>query len=646
MAASCKNVKCSERGYYSFIVSSYFYFMGNVFRNNEDRESMKKRKLMMVCILIMTLLLTSCTPSQQKEKDKKDHLTVYLWDNNMIKNIVPYIKEQLPDQEIEFIVGNNNVDLYNYLEKHGDLPDIITTRRFSEKDAKTLQPYLLDLGAYDIVSEYYPYALQYYTDSEQSVKWLPVCGIPETIIANKSLFDKYGMKIPKNYKEFARCCKKFHENNIKPYEAELSMDWAAHSLFQGAAIDQFSSIDGISWRSKIESSSKDNVFKDDLWKQIFKEVNTFIKDTYLTKSDLKYDLTTVRQKFINGEVAMFRGTPSVMDYLKSNMDDELIRIPYFSQTSDESWIYTYPSFNVALNSNLEENEEKLDVAMQVLDCFISEKGQKLVADGDGMISYNAHVQSDLSGMKGVKNEIGKNAFYIRYASNGSFTASFDIVRGLVSGKMNETQAYEEFKKEINSKKGKESSVIKFKDQYDISLNDHSGRDAASAILTTVRKDQGVDLAFSPYYYYTTSIYAGSCTSSELNMMIAHNDGTSLSVVNISGEQMKKLIDQYLTGTKRASYIISKYELPIASGMKLIVKKEKDHFRLKDIWIDGKTIDSKKQYRILLTDELIQMLKQMDPDKKEIKKTDLATDWISVISKGKQPSKPEDYIEIQ
>lgn len=617
-------------------------------KNNKDRESMKRKNLIIVCMLIVTLLLTSCTPTKQKTKETKNHLTVYLWDNNMIKDVVPYIKEQLPDQNIEFIVGNNNVDLYNYLEKHGDLPDIITTRRFSEKDATTLQPYLLDLGAYDIVSEYYPYALQYYTDKDQSVKWLPVCGIPETIIANKSLFDKYGIKIPKNYKEFAQCCKKLHENNIKPYEAELSMDWAAHSLLQGAAIDQFSNIDGISWRSQIESSSNKNVFKDQLWKQIFKEVHTFIKDTYLTETDLNKDLDTVREDFVNGKVAMFRGTPSVMDYLKSNMNDELVRIPYFSQTSDESWIYTYPSFNVALNKKLEDNDEKLNLAMKVLDCFISEKGQKLVADGDGMISYNAHMQSDLAGMKSIKNEIERNAFYIRYASNGSFRASLKVVSGLISGKMNESQAYVTFKNEINRKKEKEPSVIKLKKQYNIGLNERSGRDAASSILTTIRKNQGVPLAFSPYYYYASSIYTGSCTKTELDMMIAHNDGTALSQINLSGEQIKQLIDQYLFGTKENYYITSKYELPVASGMKLIVKKEKDHFRLKDIKIDGKSIKKKKYYCILLTDDVVKLLKQMNKDQevKKINMIDLANSWTSVISKGKQPSNPEDYIEVQ
>ena len=81
------------------------------------------------------------------------------------------------------------MDLYNYLEEHDSLPDILTIRRFSAADARRLRPFLLDLSAYDIVSDYYPYALQYYTDTDGKIQWLPVCGIPETIIADQTLIE-------------------------------------------------------------------------------------------------------------------------------------------------------------------------------------------------------------------------------------------------------------------------------------------------------------------------------------------------------------------------------------------------------------------------------------------------------------------------
>ena len=150
-----------------------------------------------VGVLLVTGILAGCGQSK-----KDDHLTVYLWENRLMKNIAPYIHEQFPDQDIEFIIGNNDTDLYSYFKEHGELPDIMTVRRFSGTDAQDLQPYLMDFASYDVVSKYYSYAVEYYKDTDDEIQWLPICAIPQTIIANKTLFDQYGIKVPENYEEY------------------------------------------------------------------------------------------------------------------------------------------------------------------------------------------------------------------------------------------------------------------------------------------------------------------------------------------------------------------------------------------------------------------------------------------------------------
>lgn len=137
----------------------------------------------MLSVVLLITALGGCGAlggKQEAENNQKDdnHL-VYLWDSSLMSEFASYVKEQCPDVEVEFISGNNNVFLYDYLEKHGELPDIITTRRFSSVDAKNLCSYLLDLSAFDVVSEFYPYALQNYIECFGGVHWLPVCGIPE-----------------------------------------------------------------------------------------------------------------------------------------------------------------------------------------------------------------------------------------------------------------------------------------------------------------------------------------------------------------------------------------------------------------------------------------------------------------------------------
>ena len=126
---------------------------------------MKKAKRCLIAVvsgvLAAAAVLSGCGQSKKEVSKNDDHLTVYLWENRLMKNIAPYIHEQFPDQDIEFIIGNNDTDLYSYFKEHDELPDIITVRRFSGTDAQDLQPYLMDFASYDVVSKYYSYAVQY-----------------------------------------------------------------------------------------------------------------------------------------------------------------------------------------------------------------------------------------------------------------------------------------------------------------------------------------------------------------------------------------------------------------------------------------------------------------------------------------------------
>lgn len=594
-------------------------------------------------VLLVTGILAGCGQSK-----KDDHLTVYLWENRLMKNIAPYIHEQFPDQDIEFIIGNNDTDLYSYFKEHGELPDIMTVRRFSGTDAQDLQPYLMDFASYDVVSKYYSYAVEYYKNTDDEIQWLPICALPQTIIANKTLFDQHGIKVPENYEEYVQVCQQFYDKGIKPYSMDLAEDWSNQEIIQAAAIGEFTSLDGIDWRNKAETSAGEIKFDDVLWKRIFSETSQFLKDSHFSEEDINVNSNTGTQMFVEGKSAMFHGQPTDMQKLQDQMDAELIRIPYFSQTSDSSFVYMFPSLNIAFNKELEKNQEKLDTALDVLDCMNSEQGQKLIADGSGVISFNTDVPSMMQNVPGLEEEIKDTSIYIRYSAQKSFDASLEAVHGLLSGKMDEMQAYNAFRSAMNSKDSKEKSTVNFENEYSISLNDKSGRDAASSILTTIREENDAQLALTPYYYYTSSIYKGECTSSRVGLMTAKNSDTPLYLVKLNGEQVYELVKKYLTEADENFYVTTKYELPIASGMKIIVKNEENGFSLKDITINDKKIDTEKEYSILLTDTTKSILKKINPKCaiEQIGDTTLSSAWIAAMSNGQQPSAPEDYIEVE
>ena len=614
---------------------------------------MKKKKrylaVLVAGVLLATAVLSGCGQSKKEISKNDDHLTVYLWENRLMKNIAPYIQEQFPDHDIEFIVGNNDTDLYSYFEEHGELPDIITVRRFSGTDAKDLQPYLMDFASYDVVSRYYSYALQYYKNSKDEIQWLPICGIPQTIIANKTLFDQYGIKIPENYEEYAQACQQFYDNGIKPYSLDLAEDWSAHEVIQTGAIGEFMSLDGIKWRSSAESASGDIAFDDALWERIFSETNTFLRDSHFTKDDISVDINTATQMFLEGKAAMFHGYPALMQDFQEQMDAELIRIPFFSQISDEAFINMTPSLNIAFNKDLEKDQEKLDLALDVLDCMISEEGQKLIADGSGVISLNIDVPSMMEDVPSMmEDEISDNSVYIRYSAQKSFDASLEAVHGLLSGEMDATQAYNVFRNVMNSKDIEEKATVNFEHKYSISLNDKNGRDAASSILTTIRKENDAQLAFAPYYYFTSSVYKGECAGSRVALMTAKNSDTSLYLAKINGKQIHELVSKYLTDSNDDFSVTDKYELPIASGMKIVIKDEENKFSLKDIIVNEKKLDEEKEYSILLTETTMSILKKINPECaiEQLNDTTLSSAWVAAMANGQQPSAPEDYIEVE
>lgn len=614
---------------------------------------MKKKKRYLAAlvagVLLATAVLSGCGQSKKEISKNDDHLTVYLWENRLMKNIAPYIQEQFPDHDIEFIVGNNDTDLYSYFEEHGELPDIITVRRFSGTDAKDLQPYLMDFASYDVVSRYYSYALQYYKNSKDEIQWLPICGIPQTIIANKTLFDQYGIKIPENYEEYAQACQQFYDNGIKPYSLDLAEDWSAHEVIQTGAIGEFMSLDGIKWRSSAESASGDIAFDDALWERIFSETNTFLRDSHFTKEDISVDINTATQMFLEGKAAMFHGYPALMQDFQEQMDAELIRIPFFSQISDEAFINMTPSLNIAFNKDLEKDQEKLGLALDVLDCMISEEGQKLIADGSGVISLNIDVPSMMEDVPSMmEDEISDNSVYIRYSAQKSFDASLEAVHGLLSGEMDATQAYNVFRNVMNSKDTEEKATVNFEHKYSISLNDKNGRDAASSILTTIRKENDAQLAFAPYYYFTSSVYKGECAGSRVALMTAKNSDTSLYLAKINGKQIHELVSKYLTDSNDDFSVTDKYELPIASGMKIVIKDEENKFSLKDIIVNEKKLDEEKEYSILLTETTMSILKKINPECaiEQLNDTTLSSAWVAAMANGQQPSAPEDYIEVE
>ena len=50
------------------------------------------------------------------EREEADTISVYLWSTNLYESYAPYIQSRLPEVNIEFVVGNNDLDFYKFID--------------------------------------------------------------------------------------------------------------------------------------------------------------------------------------------------------------------------------------------------------------------------------------------------------------------------------------------------------------------------------------------------------------------------------------------------------------------------------------------------------------------------------------------------
>ena len=79
-------------------------------------------------------------------------------------------------------------------------------------------------------------------------------------------------------------------------------------------------------------------------------------------------------------------------------------------------------------------------------------------------------------------------------------------------------------------------------------------------------------------------------------MTAKSSDTALYVAKMNGKQVYELVENYLADADENFYVTNKYELPIASGMKMIVNQAESGFSLKDLTVNDKKIDKERNTR--------------------------------------------------
>ena len=549
----------------------------------------------LLALVVGLSLLTGCgtkTAEQVQQQEDAQTIQVYLWTNNLYETYAPYIQSQLPDVNIEFIVGNNDLDFYKFLQQNGGLPDIITCCRFSLHDAAPLKDSLMNLAMTNEAGAVYNTYLNSFKNEDGSVNWLPVCADAHGFVVNRSLFEQYDIPLPTDYASFVSACQAFEALGIRSFTADYTYDYTCMETLQGLSAAELTTTEGRKWRTAYsDPASTVRVGLDDaVWPGAFERMAQFIQDTHLTADDLALNYDGVTEMFRNGEVAMYFGSSAGVKMFQDEGINTIF-MPFFSQNG-EKWIMTTPYFQVALNRDLEQDTARREIAMKVLNVMLSEEAQnRIVADGQDVLSYSQNVPLRLTEyMKDVRDVVEENHMYIRIASNDFFAVSKDVVSKMIAGEYTAKQAYRAFNAQLLAEEepAADEPVLTSGKSYSNVFHANGGNAAFSVMANTLRGVYGTDVLLATANSFTGSVLKADYNQNMAASMIMPNSLMSRQRT-MTGAELKEVVRAFVEGCEGGFVPFNRGSLPIVSGIVVEVKENNGSYTLTGITRNGQPL---------------------------------------------------------
>ena len=616
---------------------------------------MKKKKwnkLLAVFLVMATVLslLAGCG-GKRAEKEDAETITVYLWSTNLYEAYAPYIQEQLPDINIEFVVGNNDLDFYRFLEENGGLPDIITCCRFSLHDASPLKDSLMDLSTTNEAGAVYDTYLSNFRNEDGRVNWLPVCADAHGFVVNKDLFEKYDIPLPTDYESFVSACQAFDKVGIRGFTADYYYDYTCMETLQGLSVSELSSVDGRKWRTTY--SDPDNTKREGLdstvWPKAFERMEQFIQDTGLSQDDLDMNYDDIVEMYQSGKLAMYFGSSAGVKMFQ-DQGIHTTFLPFF-QENGEKWLMTTPYFQVALNRDLTQDETRRKKAMKVLSTMLSEDAQnRIISDGQDLLSYSQDVDIHLTEyLKDVKPVIEENHMYIRIASNDFFSVSKDVVSKMISGEYDAGQAYQSFHTQLlDEKTSSEKVVLNSEKSYSNRFHSSGGNEAYSVMANTLRGIYGTDVLIATGNSFTGNVLKAGYTEKMAGDMIMPN-GLSAYSCKMSGAELKETVRNFVEGYPGGFLPFNRGSLPVFSGISVELMETEDGYTVRKVTKDGKKVQDNDTFTVTCL-ATPQHMEAYPADQNMVfagGETSVKDTWTAYVSDGNAIlAEPEDYINVR
>lgn len=320
-------------------------------------------------------------------------LVKYAFSINEFEKKVEKLFPEIDLIQVGNYTGDRGIVEYERRMEHDDLTDIVMTwpldvgREFWEKR-------LLDLSSMSFTSEYNTSMLNRIATTDGKLYYLPGPAQVRGIVYNKTLFEEKGWQLPRDFESFVTLCKQIEASGIRSIQLGFSNAEVLDTAFVG-----FSYGTGFSSPADAQWLADFNFGRGSIGDRLGPALNTFERlkqEGIWKKEDLNIGYSVRETMLFTRKCAMIEDSVLMarMGHSLTGSTDKFELMPFFSPGQPSDWARLYMVCYIGLNKHLaeEDNKQKYDLVMQLMDFISTPEGQTaLAADTGAMYSSLKHV---------------------------------------------------------------------------------------------------------------------------------------------------------------------------------------------------------------------------------------------------------------
>ena len=551
--------------------------------------------------------------TQKESSDDKIPITILVKYAFSINTFEKEAEEKFPNLDI-IQVGNYTSDrgLVEYARRmeHDDLTDIVMTWPLNVGQ-EYWEDRLLDLSGMPFTGNYHISMLNNISH-DGKLYYLPGPAQVRGIVYNKTLFEERGWNVPTDFNSFVALCQEIEKTGIRSIQLGFGNSEVLDTAFIGYSYgDCFSKPKDAAWLREYNSGKGTIAGQFDVAFDTFERMmNAGIwkaGDLDLTYSDREKMLFTRKCAMVEDSVLMAR-----MGYSLTGTTDEFGLMPFFSPQSNSDWARLYMVCYIGLNKHLaeEQNKEKYDMALQLMEYISTPEGQEaLSADTGAMFSSVRNVPPpnivEISKLVPMLNE-GRYAVFPELKN--AQQALRDGLAGMLKGTLSR-EAVIKMVDEQNSQPAKKAAD----ESIGYATEDFSLMETGNFITDVLREKAGTEIAL-----FLDNGKDGKYNGKGVSGKIYEGPQTEADIYRICPDlkYSERGVLQKITMTGKDLISTLEYAIPVGnaqtgwfyyfSGLKMeFSPTDAPGSRIKKITdLSGKEIDPAKLYTIAVMDETV------------------------------------------